>query len=182
MKFVFAKTHPLCSPSWLVVIDTMDLLLHFHRRVTVRAALKYGNNPHLFDENGAPKNAISVFFNPVSLGTRWLQSAEKFFFQDGVVYMNSVGGLTPRPDVLTVQESEVWPQAEPMEGELVEISKWPNGNHYYLYSSKGRIFPQEKCNSYAEAVDMANRFAPGCKIGAHKAYGANPTIYAREGD
>lgn len=182
MKFAYAKTHPLVDPDWLVVIDTPDLLFEFHKRVTVRLALKYGADPHLFDERGHPKNHCALIMSPVNLGSKWLSSAERFYQEHGKVYMNRAGGLCPSPHVLKYVDSAFWPASHPMEGEVVYISKYPNGNHYYLRSTTDRIFPVEKCHSYAEAVDMATKFAPGAEVRQSKAYGQTPVKYLLEGD
>lgn len=164
MKFAFAKTHKLCDPCWLAVIDNQDSLFFFHKKVAVRLALKFGQDPHLWSKDGKPLSDVAYLYSPVKLASQWMGTAQKMFWEYGCVYMNRVGGLCHLPEVLNTVESENWPDPKPIAGETVYISKWPNGDHYYLRSSKDRIFPVEKVDSLTEAEKIAKEFAPNCEV------------------
>lgn len=135
-------------------------------------------NPHL-QKDIASDSELGVLFNPVILGAKWLATATKFLLSDGRVLVNPSGGIAVEVlDVTSEIEQDGYPSSEPIPDEIVYISQWLNGRHFYLRSSKERLFPFDKVDSMADARRKAAKYAPGARVEIVEPQ----RVYTREGD
>jgi len=56
----------------------------------------------------------------------------------------------------------IWP--EQFDGEIITISRWPEGKHYYLCSNKQRIFVPDKYRTFEAAYEVALCYVPDERI------------------
>jgi hypothetical protein len=57
-----------------------------------------------------------------------------------------------------------WP--EHFDDEIITISRWPKGKHYYLSSNRGRVFVPEKFSTYQAAEEAARKYVSADRIKA----------------
>ncbi|KKL95459.1 hypothetical protein LCGC14_1854360 [marine sediment metagenome] len=163
--FVYRKVNKFDDPVWLLRIEDFDTAHEIHQSVCAKLYQTVGADPHNF-RNGKPVGPHSAFMNPVHLGAKWLQTADKFIIAKSHILVNKVGGIVPpgRFTILDTFESETlqWPDTD--ETEKITLSKWPRGRHWYLKSSTGRIFSPVKMGSLKEAKEVAGRFVSKDRI------------------
>ncbi len=163
--FVYRKVNKFDAPVWLLKVQDPETIEQVHRGVTVKLYQTVGGDPHNF-RNGKPVGPHSAIMNPINLGAKWLQTAEKFIMTKGYILVNKVGGIVPpgRFTILDTVESEKlsWPDTD--DTEVITLSKWPQGQHWYLKSSNGRIFSPVKMGSLKEAKEVAGRFVSKDRI------------------
>ncbi len=163
--FVYRKVNKFDAPCWLLKVEDSETIEQVHRGVTVKLYQTVGGDPHNF-RNGKPVGPHSEIMNPINLGAKWLQTADKFMMAKGYFLVNKVGGIVPagRFTILDTFESETlqWPDTD--ETEKITLSKWPRGQHWYLKSSTGRIFSPVKMDSLKEAKEVAGRFVSKDRI------------------
>lgn len=139
--------------GWYLILepDTVETLEKLHRGVAHFYYAKYGMNPHI-DVLGK-----DWFKHPIRLAALWLQTIEKFLAAGTTLAVNSSGGMLPLDDVkvLATTESErmAWPDLH--EDEIVTISLWPEGKHFYLSSNKNRVFVPPQYVRYEDALHAA---------------------------
>jgi hypothetical protein len=151
----------------LEVVNEKDLMA-VHRWISTKLFLKLGMNPHIFNQDGTPHDEVAAYYyHPIKLGAAWLTTAQKFMWQDGGFYVNPAGGILPLKSlgspILATQESSSWPTS-PIAGEIVYVTRWPQGEHYYLRSNRNRVFPFVKLDSMDEVREAVELNAPGAKI------------------
>jgi hypothetical protein len=86
--------------------------------------------------------------------------------QEGDVLVNPAGGFAAKRDLIVLAEIKrrdlTWP--EQFADEIITISQWPKGRHYYLCSNKGRVFVPEKFATYRAARLAALKYVPAARI------------------
>jgi len=143
--------------------------MELHKGIANLYFFKFGMDPHL-----KPDSEEGMLKNPVRLAASWLQSMEKFLIAGTTVLVNSSGGMMPYDEskVRTAIErwemiwpsDETWPSDEFNEREIITISRWPQGRHYYLSSNKGRVFVPSKYRNYEHAKRVAEQYTSNIRI------------------
>lgn len=158
-RFVRCQTHPKCPDviGWYLVLEPgdIDTLMKLHKGVCYFYFHKFGMDPHL-----KPDTKEGYLKNPVRLAASWLQSIEKFLLEGITLAINSNGGIAPLDSVTILSEHQretiSWPDY--YDDEVITISRWPEGRHYYLSSNKDRIFVPPKYVEYKAAHHAAQRY------------------------
>lgn len=158
-KFVRCQTHAKCPnlQGWYLVLEPNDLetLEKLHQSISAFYFQKFGLDPHLQKDMSNPDTG-AYLKHPVRLAGLWSETIEKQLFR-GRVLVNSRGGILPN-DVRVLAEvtrvKMLWPGPfDPKE--VITISRWPKGFHFYLSSSKERIFTPPKYETLEEAREVA---------------------------
>jgi hypothetical protein len=99
------------------------------------------------------------------LAADWLRSIETEL-QQGDVLVNPAGGFVAKRDLVVLEEIEsddlTWP--EHYADEIITISRWPRGKHYYISSNRGRVFVPEKFTTYRAARVAALKYVSAGRI------------------
>lgn len=157
-RFVRCQTHPKCPDiqGWFFVLkpsDT-DALEQVHTGVVHFYYNKFGLDPHI------AKSELAPLYNPIRLGAMWLQTVEKFLFEGITLAVNPSGGVTPLSDMIVltevVSEKLAWPNYH--KNEVIKISRWDRGRHYYLSSNKNRVFVPPCHKTHEEALRIAKKY------------------------
>lgn len=157
-RYVWCQTHSECPDlkGWYVVVepDDFSLVAKLHKGITHVYYHKFGLDPHL------QKSEIAGIYNPVRLGANWFNVVFNFLMNNHTLIVNSVGGWLPLDSVTvfrTVESSKlVWPDT--YDDEVITISRWPEGVHWYLASNKDRIFTPPRFVQYKDALAHAKLF------------------------
>lgn len=158
-QFVRCQPNPR-SPDlqgWYLVLrpEDLDTLMKLHRGVAQVYYWKFGMDPRI-----KPDSEEGVLKNPVRLAALWLGSVEKFLSASTTLAVNCCGGMVPLDsvNVLATVDSElmVWPELFP--DEIITITRWPEGQHFYLSSNKNRLFVPHKYPKYDDAHAMAQKY------------------------
>jgi hypothetical protein len=144
--------------DWRIEIrpDDPDTLEKIHRGVAAAYLARFGKDPHRWND---------PYYNWLTLGAKWLQTAEKLLW-DGPIVVNINGGILPRDAVVileTVETEEIDFNVR-FENEVITITRWREGKHYWLASSKFRLFVPDKHNTYADARKHALRYVSADRI------------------
>jgi hypothetical protein len=157
-RFLRCQTHPKCPNviGWYLVLEPSDVetLAKLHKGVAGLYYYKFGLDPHITESEMAP------YYNPVKLAAQWYASVE-IQLQKGALLVNSCGGCLPMDDsvkILSEHESEVMEWPDYYDDEVITISRWPEGKHYYLSSNKNRVFVPSKWHSYKLAHRVASKY------------------------
>lgn len=161
-RFVRCQTHPACPDivGWYLVLEPNDLMtiMDVHRGVAGLYFNRYNMDPHLREP------ALASHYNPVRLATLWLETVEKLL-QEGPIVVNSSGGCLLLDEVKVVAEQQsdklVWPNY--YEDEIITISRWEFGHHYWLASNKHRVFVPSKYKTYQKAHAAASNHTNNIK-------------------
>jgi hypothetical protein len=156
--------------------DDLDPILDLHRGICYRLYGKFGMDPCI-ERHLKPDSEEGVLKNPIRLAAGWLQSMEKYLMAGETVLVNSNGGLMPLDGttVLATIEKDAMEWPDHWDDEVITISRWPRGHHYYLSSNKGRVFVPPKYARYDDAVQAAfvytknvrsNEMPAGCLLWA----------------
>ena len=158
--FCRCQLHPKCPDltGWCLRItpnDPIETLMSVHRGVVSLYFHKFGEDPHI--QADAARRDL---YNPLKLATSWLQTAERFLLRGEAIFVNVNGGMMPAKDVTILEtvESDKIDWDVQYEDEVITISRWPEGRHYYLCSNKQRIFIPDRYNEYADAIKAAKRY------------------------
>ena len=160
-KFHLCQPHRKCPnlTGWYMELrpDDLDTLMKIHKGVTGLYWHKFGMNPHI-DPTGP--------YNPIKLAAQWLMSVQSQLATGETILVNMNGGIMPFDDtiILETETSDDLSWDVRFEDEIVTISKWFKGNHYWLSSSKGRIFVPDKYNTFESAYRAALRYVPVGRI------------------
>ncbi|MFA5344759.1 MAG: hypothetical protein WC315_00575 [Candidatus Omnitrophota bacterium] len=131
----------------------MDL----HLGVVSSYCTRFGRNPHADPTN---------IYNPVQLANQWTAMLTKLLKQDGKVLVNSCGGFLPLTNIRILSWIDAtklrWPDI--YADEIITISRWPEGRHYYLSSNHNRIFVPAKFSTYAGARELATVYVNASQI------------------
>lgn len=158
-RFVRCQTHPKCPDiqGWYLVLEPDDLctLDQVHKGVVHFYYFKFGLDPHI------EKSELAPLYNPISLGAKWLCTASNYLFGEGTTLaINPSGGMTPLSDMIilaeVISDELVWPNH--FEDEIIKISRWPKGQHFYLTSNKNRVFVPSKHKTYEQALKVAEKY------------------------
>jgi hypothetical protein len=164
--FCLCQLHPKCPDltGWMLAIrptDPVGLLMEVHRGVISLYYNKFGLDPHIQADEFR-----RGLYNPIKLAAGWLQTADKFLIEGETILVNVNGGMMCAKEVTileTIERDKIdWTVR--YEDERITISRWPEGEHYYLCSSKNRIFVPDKYHDYADALKAAHRYVPVARI------------------
>lgn len=158
-RFVRCQVHPAFADvqGWFLEVAENDpeLLESLRRSIAAKYRSMFGEDAH-----GKPGAS-----NAELLADRWLRSLEEEL-QEGEVLVNPAGGFVAKHDLIVLAEIEsddlTWP--EHLDDEVIAISKWPKGKHYYLSSNRERVFVPEKFNTYQAAKRAALRYVSADRI------------------
>lgn len=180
--FVKCRPHPKCKKlvGWYLLLKSEDVetFERLHTRVTSDAYVRYAKDPHLFDQKTRmPKNGLALILNPFNVGAGWCETANRLLMEDGCILVNRVGGLMPMVPkeqiIKQIQSGDLcWPESS-IKGEVINISQWTGGTHFYLSSNKKRIFVPEKFDTFDEAWEHAKNFVSEDKISFKKSKGGS---------
>ena len=143
--------------GWFLEVrdDDPELVESLHTSIAAKYRAMFGEDSH-----GKPGPA-----NAVLLADKWLQSLREEL-QRGEVLVNPAGGFVAKRDLIVLEEIErdelIWP--EHVADEIIVISKWPKGKHYYLSSNRDRVFVPEKFNTYQAARKIALKYVSADRI------------------
>ena len=158
-KFIRCQPHAKCPDlhGWYLILrpDDLDTLIRIHRGVCGLLYHKFGLDPR------TPESEfLGMVCNPINLAAGWLVAVEKHLAAGIALAINSSGGWFPlsRMKILVEEESTrlIWP--DKYKNEVVTISRWPEGRHYYLSSNKNRVFTSGKHNTYKDALQVARMY------------------------
>lgn len=145
--------------EWCLYLDPWDFDTAnvMHSRVTKTAFLKELNDPHLqkFVGDGLYPSALK-------LGTDWIKTIGK---QNRPIFINSKGGWFPveGAKVIKYAESENFPVKKTDAEEVFTISRWLDGNHWYISSNNNTLMP-DKFNTFEEAENWCKNKNPLASI------------------
>jgi hypothetical protein len=104
--------------------------------------------------------------NPRHLVEKWVDGFNTILKAENVALVNSCGGILPPTNIRILSRLEIeklrWPDS--YDDEIITISRWPKGLHYYIASNKNRLFSPSKFNTYDEARDLALVYASPSRI------------------
>jgi len=158
-RFVRCQVHPAFDDvqGWFLEVrdDAPELLAALEKAIAAKYRTMFGEDAH-----GKPGPA-----NATLLAATWLRSLREEL-QEGEVLINAAGGFVAKRDLIVLAEIErddlTWP--EDFADEIIVISKWPKGKHYYLCSNKERVFIPEKFHSYQAARKAARKYVSADRI------------------
>ena len=156
-RFARCQVHPAFDDvqGWFLEVqgDDPQLLAALHKSITAKYCSMLGEDSH-----GCGADATR-------LAAAWLQSLESAL-QEGEVLVNPAGGIVAKRDLIVLAEIKrrdlTWPEV--LADEIITISKWPKGKHYYLCSNRSRVFVPEKFATYRAARLAAIRYVPADRI------------------
>ncbi len=160
-RFMLCETAPELS-GWYLVVESDDhsLLEQVHKGVASMYYHKYGLDPHY-----VKAGRTHQLYNPLRLAAQWLATVVSQLATGHTVIVNSRGGWLPLDNMKVLDEitssDMVWP--DNADDEVITISKWPEGRHYYLTSRKGRIISPSKHTTYPAALEAAKKYSPNIK-------------------
>jgi len=168
--FARCQPHDKCPDllGWYLILKPGDLdaLMKLHKSVAYLYFSKFGMDPHI--KQGFVEGVLN---NPIWLAARWLETMEKFLMTGAAILVNSSGGMMPYDEtkVRTVVDREkmIWPSDDFDEEEIITISRWPKGRHFYLSSSTNRVFVPPKYVKYEDALDAAKEYTDNIKTKEH---------------
>jgi len=158
-RFARCQVHPAFDDvqGWFLEVqgDDPQLVAALHKSITAKYHSMFGEDSH-----GKPGPADAT-----RLAAAWLQSLE-LALQEGKVLVNPAGGFVAKRDLIVLAEIKcrdlTWPEV--FADEIVTISRWPKGTHYYPCSNRGRVFIPEKFTTYRAARLAALRYVPADRI------------------
>ena len=156
-RFARCQVHPAFDDvqGWFLEVqgDNPQLVAALYKSIAAKYHSMLGQDSH-----GCGPDATR-------LATAWLQSLESAL-QEGDVLVNPAGGIVAKRDLIVLAEIKrrdlTWP--EQFADEIITISKWPKGRHYYLCSNRSRVFVPEKFATYRAARLAALRYVPADRI------------------
>jgi len=163
--FVFLKIRPSASSKateWVVLVEKndIDLITVLRNALAAKLFLKFKKDPHLY-ENEVPQNLMSVLYSPTRLIDGWSDTMDRLLNNDNAVYINVNGGIVPKDRSVKVvlrEEKDEFAFPVTYEDEIIRVSCWKNGKHWYLSSNKDRIFVPEKFDTIAEATMESKKY------------------------
>lgn len=165
----FHKIQPKYGdPYWLMLLKPFE-----YYKIAAQVASKLFaqtlGDPHWcadYDKG----NARAVITHPFNLYPKHQTLFDKLTKRDGAVYINKQGGLIPLNNaekVLEQSECEYWPSEE-IKG---SISKWSNGQHWYVKAEGVNILKhhkyKEKFNTIESAKQFLSYYMPDSQISVH---------------
>jgi len=104
---------------------------------------------------------MSVLYSPTRLVDGWSDTVDRLLDNDKAVYINVNGGIVPKDRSVKVvlrEEKDEFAFPVTYEDEIIRVSCWKNGKHWYLSSNKDRIFVPEKFDTIAEATMESKKY------------------------
>jgi len=156
-RFLRCQVHPafVDVQGWFLEVRDGDpqLLATLHRSIVAKYHSMLGQDSHGCGRDAARLAAV------------WLRSLESAL-QEGDVLVNPAGGFAAKRYLIVLAEIHsrdlTWP--EQFDDEIITISRWPKGKHYYLCSNKDRVFVPEKFTTCEAAREAALRYVPADRI------------------
>lgn len=149
------KKYPNLQGWYLVLTyNNRTQLEKLHKGIANLYYRKFGMDPHY------SKPDINWLYNPIKLAAKWFETVLSTLASGEVLAVNSSGGWLPLAGIKILEKIESdelrWPDRFP--GEIITISRWPDGRHYYLTSNRERIFYPTKFYSIARAEQEARKY------------------------
>jgi hypothetical protein len=169
--------------GWFLLVNPADAEaeLALHKSVTSSLFLQSIADPKKTSDPMLKARIEALgLHSPVRLGAAWIGTLHKLT-REGAVVMNINGGMSPLEGwkIIARHDSDKleWPVF--YDDEIIRLHKWaePNATHYYLKSSRGRIFDPVKFDSLDDATAQAAKFVTADRIVVEK-----PTRRPRQGD
>jgi len=162
-RFARCQTHSKCPDlqGWYLILKPEDVntLMELHKGIANFYYRKFGMDPHLMESE------MAMAYNPIILTAKWLRSIENFLLEGVTLAINQTGGMMPLDSVkvLATVESEkmIWPTR--YEDEVITISRWSEGRHFYLSSNKDRVFMPSKYVEYKAAHCAVKKYTDNIK-------------------
>lgn len=163
-RFIRCRPHKkVDTQGWYLILSEemgigycRDLVDKLHNSISNFYYFKFGMDPHLKDK---------PFYNPIALAAKWFESVISALVNSETLAMNSCGGWFPLGDTEILEEvwsDELrWPDRYP--DEVITISRWPDGQHFYLTSNQDRLFSLSKFNTVAAAEREAKKYTDKIK-------------------
>jgi len=161
--FALVQTHPKCPTlrDWYLKLTRaqaadpkIEQLLAGH----VQASVLQREREHAEDTHPSESYAL---LGRGAVAFRWPETVQLLLQRDTAVLVGRRGGICPveGTKILETRKSKdlAWPQDE---RELVTISKWQRGSHWYLSSTFDRIFEPSHYDTPEEAIEAALAFVP----------------------
>lgn len=149
--------------GWYVELrpDDVETLMKLHKGVAGLYYFKFGMDPHI-----QANDTLRTFYNPVKLSSQWFLGINRFLMAGETVLVNCNGGMMPLlgTTILETVESDDLDWNVEYDDEIITIGKWFGAKHYYLGSSKGRMFVPDKYNEWETAYRAALRHVPAERI------------------
>jgi hypothetical protein len=153
-RFARCQVHPdFCDiQGWFLEVKDNDqeLLGALYKSIKAKYASILGQDSHGCDSRQD---------NASLQASLWLDSLEAELL-DGPVLVNPAGGIAAKRDLIVLAEVKrkelIWPVH--YVDEIITISRWPKGKHYYLCSNQSRLFVPEKYNNYNAARKAAMKY------------------------
>lgn len=150
-RFHLCQTHAKCLnlQGWYLEIrpDDPETLMRVHKGMTGIYYNKFGLDPR-------------IEYNPIRLAALWLQGTHRFLLNGETILVNVNGGIMPLAGTIVLEtvESDDLDWDVRYDDEVITISRWRAGRHWYLCSSKFRIFIPDKYTTYTDAYRVAQRY------------------------
>lgn len=160
MRYTFVKVQ--CHPKvpdllgWYLLIRKQDQEIYsdIHISVTTRNTIRTQRDPHNYD-GIRYKGVYEHLLNPLTLSLKWLEATTRYL-EEGPILINKNGGWMDYDPKFEkdriIKDKMVFPE-DSESNEIITIKRWQK--HWYLSSSKDRIFVPEKTNSLKDAEKMA---------------------------
>lgn len=151
---------PDAGRAWCVVLSWENLEA-LHRHVSVTALRAYQSNPHMRE------GFEQISMHPIRLGAGWLSTATSFLIRGEPAIVQSKGGMCTLDGVRiiqTVQQEKLTFPAGESANEVITLSEWVRGGHWYITSSTGRVFDPVKYDTLDQARDRALQDVPASRL------------------
>jgi hypothetical protein len=149
--------------GWYLQLIPYDIatLLEVHLGVTAMYFHRFQHDPHMQKDETTRR-----IWNPITQAQRWLGSMHDRMKDNKTVLINMNGGWMFMEDaiILDTVTSENIRWGDRYDTEIITISRWPKGRHFYLSSNKFRVFLPDKHNTYIGAFEDALQYVPSERI------------------
>jgi len=159
-RFHRCQPHARCPDltEWYLVLrpDDVDTLMKLHKGVVGLYFFKFGMDPHIQKDK-----TQAALYHWAKLGAHWLMSVERYLMNGETLLVNHNGGIMPMDGVKVLEtvESDNIHWDNRYDDEIITISRWPRGKHWYLASNKfQRLFIPAKYVNFEEARHEALRY------------------------
>lgn len=160
-KFDYAFPGELPNCLWLLRIGEydLDLMQEVNDKVLMEYSSKFWNDEH----NRIGINTRSIYhevISPTALGFKRLEAMYKALEDKKYIYVNKNGGWFfdskyPKKVETITKDELIWPDDEDKD-EIITISSWYKGAHFYLNSTKRKF--DFKLDSLEDAKQEALKF------------------------
>lgn len=173
-KYTFVRVSPDHRipqlQGWYLKVHKYDFELHdkLIKAMTNARAWKYFQNKDNFESDGHTRTLVAEITHPMKMCPRWVNTLHTLFKENTYALVNHNFGLCNYPeheaDVHAEFESTEYAFPVLYDDELMTVSRWPEGEHWYVTSNKERIMVPEKHDTLEAAVKAAAVYVTEDKI------------------